>query len=378
MSNDNSEDSSNNIVQTDKPYVGAVRIEDVLIDIQALVEKYMSLPKGSSVTMALWIAGTYVYDDFLIFPKLSIISPEKRCGKTTLLEIIDALACKSLLASNITPAAIFRVIDIYSPTLIIDEADTFISGRNDEMIGIINSGHRRASARVIRATGDSHMPKSFSTWSPMALAAIKRLPSTVEDRSIVIQLERKTVADRVHRMPIDLKDRCKHVREKLVAWANEFEVKQVSPPTISNDRAMDNWSPLFSIAHSAGWIDKVKTSFMLLNKETDEQTPSIMLLSDIRDIFEKESWLKISSAELTDKLVVLEERPWCEWKRGQPMTQNSLSKMLGAFNIKSKQIRSTHDNSKVVRGFDVEQFADGFNRYLPEKLLQSATTLQTR
>ncbi len=373
---DNDKEEIDSIVTTEQPFDGNVCIEDVLGDVKSLVEKYMSLPKGASAVVALWIAGTYVYDNFLIFPKLSIISPEKRCGKTTLLEIIDALSCKSLLASNITPAAIFRMIDMCSPTLIIDEADTFISGRNDEMIGIINSGHRKAAAYVIRVTGKSHTPKKFSTWSPMALAAIKRLPSTVEDRSVIIHLRRKMMSDKVQRMPISLKDDCKELREKLTKWSETFKGTFVETPVISNDRAMDNWLPLYSIANQANWIDKVNTSFILLNDETDEQTPSIMLLQDIRDIIDEGSWLKISSADLTEKLVSLEERPWCEWKKGQPMTQNSLSKLLSSFKIKSKNIKSPHDASKVIKGFDVEQFNDAFDRYLPKKALQNATSLQ--
>jgi len=364
MSNDSHDESGEGIVEIEQPYDGDVCIHSLLNEIERTLCSYMSLPKGASTVVALWVAGTYVFNKFIIFPKLSIISPEKRCGKTTLLEVIDAFSCKSLLASNITPAAIFRVIDMYSPTLIIDEADTFISGRNDEMIGIINSGHRKSSAKVIRVTGDSHTPKAFSTWSPMALAAIKRLPSTVEDRSVVIHLSRKMVSDKVQRMPVGLKDDCKVLREKLTKWAATFENKFVETPIISNDRAMDNWIPLYSIAYQSDWVEKVNSAFCLLNEDTDEQAPSILLLSDIREILNKGRWVKISSAELTDKLVALEERPWCEWRRGSPMTQNSLSRMLGGFNIKSKSIKV--DDYRVVRGFDTTQFSDAFSRYLPE------------
>jgi hypothetical protein len=363
MSNDNKEELSEDIIEIDRPYADDVCIHSLLNEIEHTVRCYMTLPKGASATVALWIAGTYVFNQFIIFPKLSIISPEKRCGKTTLLEIIDAISCKSLLASNITPAAIFRVIDMCSPTLIIDEADTFISGRNDDMIGIINSGHRKSAARVIRLIGEKHTPKAFSTWSPMALAAIKRLPSTVEDRSIVIHLNRKMVSDKVQRMPADLKKNCKVLREKLAKWAARFESKFVELPVISNDRAMDNWTPLFSIAHQADWIKSVNNSFHLLNENTDEQAPSILLLADIREILNEGSWIKIPSADLTFQLVALEERPWCEWKRGLPMTQNSLSKLLSGFNIKSKPIKFA---DKVVRGFDVDQFSDAFSRYLPK------------
>jgi hypothetical protein len=46
----------------------------------------------------------------------------------------------AVTASNITADAIFRVVAAATPTLCIDEADTFVQG-NEDMRGIINSGH---------------------------------------------------------------------------------------------------------------------------------------------------------------------------------------------------------------------------------------------
>jgi hypothetical protein len=53
------------------------------------------------------------------------------------------LPCRSALASNISPAAIFRYVEASHPTLLIDEAETFVTG-NEEVRGILNSGLPRA------------------------------------------------------------------------------------------------------------------------------------------------------------------------------------------------------------------------------------------
>ena len=76
----------------------------------------------------------------------------KRCGKTLLLIVLGALVPRRLFASNVTPAVLFRTIEKYRPTLLIDEADTFIR-ENDELRGVLNSGHTRTTAVVIRAVG---------------------------------------------------------------------------------------------------------------------------------------------------------------------------------------------------------------------------------
>src|SRR5690606_12160382 len=112
--------------------------------------------------LALWSIFSYGFNASNIAPKLLIHSPEKRCGKTTLLDVLSELVWKPILASNITPAVIFRVIESVGGTIMIDEADTFIRN-NSELAGIINSGHRKKHATVWRCDGDKSEPKAFST-----------------------------------------------------------------------------------------------------------------------------------------------------------------------------------------------------------------------
>ncbi len=372
-----SEQDECEVVINDEPFQGDVDIGQLLSEIEALINKHMILPKGALPAVTLWIVATYIYDAFRVFPKLAIISPEKRCGKTTMLDILSGLTSSSLLAANITPSAIFRSIDLWKPTLIIDEADTFLSGRNDDLIGIINSGHTKTTAFVIRTVGEDFTPTRFSTWSPMAFASIKGIAGTVMDRSIIIQLRRKMLGESVKRLPVDFKFDCNLIRQKLVKWGdtnfNYLKTNTVEPPEIPNDRAIDNWLPLFTIASAidADWLEKINTSFIILNSMDEEETAAVMLLRDIREVFKNKD--KFHSHELVNELVTLEERPWCEWRKGNSMTQNSLAKILGTFNIHSKQIRIANSNK---RGFELSQFEDAFARYVPDTPIQSVTTLQ--
>lgn len=166
----------------------------------SVIRRHVSLLHHASVAIGLWVVWSWLIDRFDIAPRLAVLSPEKRCGKTTLLEIIDCLVPRALLVSGITPSAIFRVIEAAKPTLLIDEADTFTEG-NEELRGILNSGHTRTSATIVRTVGDSFEPRAFSTWCPMVLAAIGVLPGTVEDRSIVIPMQRKAPGESVLPFP---------------------------------------------------------------------------------------------------------------------------------------------------------------------------------
>lgn len=360
-------DRTPDIVESLEPWADSVDLAQVLTQVEQQIKAYAVLPSGGSTAVSLWIASAYLMDEFRIFPKLIIYSPEKRCGKSTVLDLVEAFSPRALFASSISQAAIYRVIEAHQPTLIIDEADTFVANRNDEMVGIINSGHSKNRARVVRCEGDDNKTRAFSTWSPMVLASIKTLQGTIMDRGVCIELRRKMNHEKVQRIPADLTQRMKQSRQKLTKWAldnaSTVSLKQIEPPHTGNDRAVDNWIPLFSLAHLAGgnWPDKVLNAYAALTQQEEEQTAQVMLLSDIRDVINEHKGDRIPSKELVDLLLALEERPWREWRRGQPMTQNSLAKLLGAFTIKSKTIRYF---SKTCKGFEKQQFDDAFTRYL--------------
>ncbi len=375
-----SDSDKSELVENLEPWDEPVEIAEILDNVKDLLRKHVILPDGAATALTLWIAGTYVYDLFRIWPKLTVTSPEKRCGKTTLLEVLSAVCNRPLVASNISPAAVYRVIEACTPTLLIDECDTFLK-TNDELRGVINSGHTKSSAFVIRTTGDNHVPARFSTWCPMVIAMIKLPPDTILDRSVVIQLRRKLPGELVEKIPQVFFEQCEIIRRKFMRWSIDWSdsCKSIRPdmPTCANDRALDNWTSLFSIAESAKdeWRDKVKQSFELLTQsDDDDDAIGPMILRDIRTIFESKNQTKAFSVNLVTDLVNLEDRPWCEWKRGKPLTQNSLSRLLKPFKIKSQTIRIGTSTNK---GYYKKSFQDAFHRYLPpEPPFQTVTPSQ--
>ncbi len=373
------------IMTAEQPYGVAVEGSVVLDEIAEVINKHMILPKGALPAITLWVALTYVFNAFKICPKLAIISPEKRCGKSTLLDLLGGLSHKSLLSSNITPSALFRAVDLWQPTLLIDEADTFLAGRNDDLIGMINSGHTKRTAVVIRVAGDDLQPKQFSTWSPMAFASIKGLTSTVMDRSISIHLRRRKEQEVVQKTPLDFWDDCQIIRQKLTRWGQDhfesLKSQLVEPPLIANDRAMDNWTPLFTIASIVGgsWPEEVQSAYRLLNQQGDEETPAVQLLRDIQEIFAQQQCERLHSVDLVRYLVTIDESLWAEWQNGQPITPSQMAKILSAFGIRPKTLRAGVPE-KRLKGYTLAQFQDAFSRYLPTQslsgLFKDVTALQ--
>ena len=218
------------------------------------INRYLALSPAAAIAGALWCVHAHAFEAFYISPRLAIVSPEKRCGKSTLLRVMHPMLPKPLSAANITVAAVFRTVEAGRPTLLIDEANSFLKD-NEELRGIINSGHSR-DGQVIRLVGEDHEPRVFSTWCPVAIAAIGGLPGTIEDRSVIIQMRRRRSDEKVARFRVDRVEAQQELGRKAARWAADSAraLRDADPavPTELNDRAADNWRPLLAIADRGG------------------------------------------------------------------------------------------------------------------------------
>jgi hypothetical protein len=192
-----------------EPWSETVNGADLLDDIVNTVRGYLVLPEGGAEILAWWAVHTHVFECFGHSPRLALTSPEKRCGKTTTLDVLAELVARPLPTSNATTAAIFRTIEKAKPTLLIDEADTFLKD-NEELRGVLNAGHRRGG-QIIRTVGDDHEPRQFSTWAPAAIAMIGRLSDTLEDRSVSIALRRRRPTEKVQQFRSERAQDLKHL-----------------------------------------------------------------------------------------------------------------------------------------------------------------------
>lgn len=351
-----------------EPWAQPVDGASLLDEIANALCRFIVLPSDEIKAIALWIIHTYAVDATSICPILIIKSAEKRCGKTLLLELLLNLVFRPLPASNITAASLFRAIERYKPTLLLDEADTFLH-HNDELKGIINSGYRSSSSYVVRTIGDDFEPRIFNTFGPKAIAQIDMPQETIVDRGIIIEMRRKKPDERSERLRSDrIFEQLKHLRQKSIRWAKDSidALTDWEPkiPSSLNDRAQDSWRPLLAIAERAGkrWTEYGRESAIRLSGEKSEASKRTLLLSDIQGIFEKSKTNRMASAEICIKLADIEEHPWPEWRNGQPITVRQLARLLEPLGIRPKQLRMGDSN---VRGYELEDFADGFSRYLP-------------
>jgi Protein of unknown function (DUF3631) len=361
------------------PWDAAVSGAELLDEIEKTLCRYIVLPQGAGEALALWTLHAWTMDAGDISPFLVLISPTKRCGKTSVLIILYYLTPRSELASNISASAIFRYIQEIHPTLLIDEADSFVRD-NEEMRGVLNSGHTKAAAHVIRNVeiNGEHKPQRFSTWAPKAIATMRKLADTLEDRAIVITLQRKPKTAAVERLRKRDNDEFATLRRQAARWAADNFEKLTDPdpqvPEALNDRAADNWRPLLAIADLAGgvWPELARKAALILSGDAQDGAIGIELLKDIRLAFGNDD--EIRSIDLVAKLTADPERQWAEWKRGKPLTQKQLGSLLSDFRICSETVSIPGLND--AKGYKRVRFEGAWEAYCPgQKTLSPADSL---
>ena len=372
----------------------------LLTDLSSTLRRYVIISDVQGDACALWSLHTHAHDASDVSPKLVLKSPQKRSGKSRTATALARTVARPLHISGIKPAALLRLIEMHRPTLLLDEVDAAMK-QDREMAealrGIINSGFDRVGAKFILnvpLAGGGYEPREFSTWAPQLLSGIGKLPDTVRDRAIEIEMIRKRPSDLVKRLrrrdgaDLDLLGR------KSARWVQDnFEKIRDARPMVPDgldDRAADAWEPLLAIAHVAGgdWPERARKAALVLsgNGFKDDDEIGTLLLTDIRDVFAegganvhvtRDQDKHITSEKLVVALVVREERPWAEFGIAQkPITKNRLASLLRGYKIKPGTVRIGSGEKDTAKGYKLFQFVDAFQRWLPAPPLQTVTTSQ--
>lgn len=363
-----------------EPHPDKVDLAQLLSEMSATVSSLVILDPVQADATALWIAHTHVADVADISPLAIINAPEKACAKTLTQTVLAKMCKRSLQASNASSSAIFRAVENWKCTLFIDEADTFFRD-NPELHGLVNAGYSKGGV-VLRSevSGDSFEPRMFSVYGPKSIAGIaleRHLPDSTMSRGIIFNLRRKLPHESVKRLRDIDKSIFERIGSKLVRFAQDYslQLRQVRPhlPDELSDRQQDNWEILLAIAQCAGpeWMERgTKACLVISNAAVPSVSTGNELLSDIQAVFEKAQVSKISTADLITALENEPESAWATYNRGKPLSPRQLAKMLAVYGIHPKTVRMTLGTPK---GYDVDQFADAFARYLGTPLKVAAT-----
>lgn len=348
---------------------------ELLDGAREFIADYVSLPgEEEAIALATWVLHSWASDAAHATPYLIVLSPERRTGKTRLLETLELLVRAPWRVTSTSEAALFRKIAKDRPTLLLDEIDAIFgsaSERTEPLRAVLNSGNRPGSS-VARCVGDGAKQRvaDFDVYGPKVLSGIDsgRIPDTIRDRSVEIRMQRKTSAEVVRRF--------RHRKAELEAadlragaeeWAAEHsEALLAAEPNLPedlNDRAAEAWEPLLAIGDLAGgeWPARVRSAAAALagGSDSDEATHGTRLLAAVRAAFSGRE--AVPSAELVKAINEDEEAPFGAWREGRGLDARLLAKLLKPYGVRPGTIRA---GDATPKGYRREQLSEPWVRYL--------------
>jgi hypothetical protein len=347
----------------------------LLGELHAALCRYVVLPTPQTAdAVTLWIAATHAQPAWEHAPRLAVVSPLKRCGKSRLLDIVAETCHHPLITVNATIAAVVRSLGEDPPTLLVDEADTLWGTRkqadqHEDLRGLLNAGHQR-NRPMLRWDVTTRALEQLDTFAMAMLAAIGELPDTIMDRAVVVRMRRRAPGERVdpYRTRRDAPP-LNELRDRLGGWARAHvrELHQAAPAMPLEDRAADTWEPLIAVADLAhgDWPTRARTAAVTMtaaeSQHEEDTSASVRLLGDLRQVFADADAL--STTTILDGLHKLDDAPWGDWY-GRPLSTRELAKLLRPYEVRPKTIREHHtgDNRK---GYTRADLHEHWARYLP-------------
>lgn len=353
-----------------------LRTKDLLRDIIQLISQYIKLPSDhAAVTIGLWVLHAWTIEAADITPYLIVRSATKRAAKSNLLQLLGYLTPRPWRVTQPSEAVLFRKIAETCPTLLLDETDAIFHDRGATYEGlraILNAGYERGIT-VPRCVGEGSKITltEFAVFSAKALAGIGRLPDTIEDRGVLIEMRRATRDEErgLRKLRRSARNEADPLNVALAQWAQAaLPTLRDARPTIPlelDGRASDLWEPLLAIADLAGddWATSARRAALALStgEAREDDSFPIRLLADIRSVFDSLGTERATTADLIAALVEDNSAPWGDWWKGQRITGRALADLLKPFRIFPAKWRT---GAKTERGYFRKNFADAWAIYL--------------
>lgn len=232
-------------------------------EIGKFIYRYLDISDSYRKIATYYVLLSWVYDCFDAIPYLRPLG-DYGTGKTRFQKVIGSICYKPMFAGGATtPSPIFRIIDLYHGTLIIDEADFRYSDKRSDVIKILNCGYTKGLP-VLRTEGEKwRTPTSYNVYCPKIIGTRERFgDQALESRCLTEIMQGNPRPDIPIHLPKKFYKETLFLRNLLLMFRFKHYGRIELKPELALDgvepRINEVLLPLMSIIDEENILDEIK------------------------------------------------------------------------------------------------------------------------
>jgi hypothetical protein len=325
--------------------------EALLHEIQSFIHRYVDVSPLFEKIASYYVLFSWVYDGFNELPYLRVRG-DPGSGKTRFLLTIGSLCYKPIFASGAsTVSPIFRILDAFHGTLIVDEGDFRFSDEKAEVVKILNNGNVKGFP-VLRSESDGKRefnPKAYHVFGPKLVATRGFFDDkALESRFLTEEMGQYRLRDDVPiNLPSTWKEEALHIRNKLLLFRfrnlNKRQTTESLVDRTIEPRLNQIFVPLLSIIedpdarHDLQELAKRYNREMIADRGMDMEA---QILEVIRDM--------LSSPYGEQRLPLKDITSWFVDRHGMDYERKVTSKWIGTIIRKRLNLKTQKSHGVYV------------------------------
>jgi len=335
-------------------------------DIKTFIKKWLDIPEDF-LQFALWnIKRSWVFDKFHTLNYLRALGDTGQ-GKTRFLDALGSIHYKPIETSGATTAApVFRIIDKWRGTLIMDEADFQKTDEAQDIIKIINMGYEQGKFVMRCDQNDAKKIDFFDPYCPKILATRKTFQDkAVESRCITQVMKGTSRKDIPLNLNEDFNKESLQIRNKLLLWRFrkyftintienvDFDMGDLEPRI---KQIVNSFISLFSDDKKK--LEEFKVFIQGQQEEIiDERQNSFdgQVVSGIYDLV-KDGWQDISLKDIIEKADIRNQK-------GNLVKPRGISSTIKSLGFGKLDMKRTESGTKRCLKIEEKHLKNLFKRY---------------
>jgi hypothetical protein len=216
--------------------------DELLNEIREFIHSYVDISPLFEKIACHYVLFTWIYDDFEELPYLRVLG-DTGSGKSRFIRTVGSLCYKPIFAIGASSvSSLFRIMDLFRGTLVIDEGDFRVSDEKAEIVKILNNGNAQGIP-VLRseiAKGKEYSPKSYDVFGPKIISTRGLFEDkALESRCITEEMGQRKLREDI---PLNLtpyhRARALQLRNKLLMFRFRNHGKRAIDPNLA-DRTIE-------------------------------------------------------------------------------------------------------------------------------------------